>query len=48
MIEKFNGIIYLIIFIVHFIGLAFMLSVNNWSEQKNFVDKFAIDHKQLS
>ena len=42
MIEKFNGIIYLIIFLVHFIGLgvyAFQLII--WT--KKFREKFQID-----
>ena len=42
MIEKFNGIIYLIIFLVHFIGLgvyAFQLIIGT----KKFREKFQID-----
>ena len=42
MIEKFNGIIYLVIFIVHFIGFgvyAYQMIINN----KNFRAKFEID-----
>ena len=43
MIEKFNGIFYLIIFLVHFIGIAaycFQTIVGT----KTFMDKFQIDH----
>ena len=39
MIEKFNGIIYLIVFIVHFLGFgiyAYQMIINN----KNFRAKF--------
>lgn len=42
MIEKFNGIIYLIIFLIHFIGLgvyAYQLIVGN----KKFREKFQMD-----
>ena len=42
MIEKFDGIIYLIIFLVHFIGLgvyAFQLIIGT----KKFREKFQID-----
>ena len=42
MIEKFNGIIYLIIFIVHFLGFgvyAYQMIINN----KNFRAKFEMD-----
>ena len=42
MIEKFNGILYLIIFLVHFIGLsvyAFQLIIGT----KKFQEKFEID-----
>ena len=44
MIEKFNGIIYLIIFLVHFIGLgvyAFQLIIGT----KKFREKFEIDER---
>ena len=42
MIEKFNGIIYLVIFIVHFLGFgvyAYQMIINN----KNFRAKFEMD-----
>ena len=42
MIEKFNGIIYLIVFIVHFLGFgiyAYQMIINN----KNFRAKFEMD-----
>ena len=42
MFEKFNGIFYLIIFIVHFFGFgiyAYQMIINN----KNFRDKFEMD-----
>ena len=42
MIEKFNGIIYLIIFIVHFLGFgvyAYQMIINN----KKFRAKFEMD-----
>ena len=42
MIEKFNGIIYLIVFIVHFLGFgiyAYQMIINN----KNFRTKFEMD-----
>ena len=42
MIEKFNGIIYLIIFIIHFVGIAiyaFQTIVNT----RKFCEKFEID-----
>tara|TARA_B100000427_G_C15012588_1_gene378934 strand:+ start:56 stop:478 length:423 start_codon:yes stop_codon:yes gene_type:complete len=43
MIEKFNGIFYLIVFLAHFIGIAtycFQTIVGT----KNFMDKFGIDY----
>ena len=43
MIEKFNGIIYLIIYIVHFGILAFYSSQLLFGTRK-FMDKFGIDH----
>ena len=43
MIEKFNGIIYLLIYIVHFGILAFYASQLLVGTRK-FMDKFAIDH----
>jgi len=42
MIEKFNGIIYLVIFIIHFLGFgvyAYQMIINN----KNFRAKFEMD-----
>ena len=42
MIEKFNGIIYLIVFVVHFLGFgvyAYQMIINN----KNFRAKFEMD-----
>ena len=42
MIEKFNGILYLIVFIVHFLGFgiyAYQMIINN----KNFRAKFEMD-----
>ena len=42
MIEKFNGIIYLIVFLVHFLGFgvyAYQMIINN----KNFRAKFEMD-----
>ena len=43
MIDKFNGIIYLIIFIVHFIGYAFY-AYRCVFGTKNFCDEYAMDH----
>ncbi len=43
MIAKFNGIIYLIIYIVHFGILAFYASQLLFGTKK-FMDKFGIDH----
>ena len=43
MIEKFNGIIYLVIFIIHFGMLAFYAGQLLVGTRK-FMDKFAIDH----
>ena len=43
MIEKFNGIIYLIIFIIHFGMLAFYAGQLLVGTRK-FMDKFAVDH----
>ena len=42
MIEKFNGIIYLAVFIIHFIGYgvyAYQMIINN----KKFREKFIMD-----
>jgi len=43
MIEKFNGIIYLIVFIVHFLGYAFY-AFQCVFNTKNFLDKYGVDH----
>ena len=43
MIEKFNGIIYLTIYIIHFGMLAFYAGQLLVGTRK-FMDKFAIDH----
>ena len=43
MIEKFNGIIYLLIFIIHFGMLAFY-AAQLLVGTKKFMDKFGIDH----
>ncbi len=43
MIEKFNGIIYLIIFIVHFIGYAFY-AYRCVFGTKAFLDQYGVDH----
>tara|TARA_B100001540_G_C15162013_1_gene353633 strand:- start:22 stop:441 length:420 start_codon:yes stop_codon:yes gene_type:complete len=43
MIEKFNGIIYLVIFIIHFGMLAFYAGQLLFGTKK-FMDKFGIDH----
>ncbi len=43
MIEKFNGIIYLIIYVIHFGILAFYASQLLIGTRK-FMDKFGIDH----
>ena len=43
MLEKFNGIIYLVIFIIHFGMLAFYAGQLLVGTRK-FMDKFAIDH----
>ena len=43
MIEKFNGIIYLIVFIVHFLGYAFYAYKCVFKTQ-DFCDEFAVDH----
>ena len=43
MIEKFNGIFYLIIFLVHFIGIA-VYCFQTIVGTKTFMDKFGIDH----
>ena len=43
MIEKFNGIFYLIIFLVHFIGIA-VYCFQTIVGTKTFMDKFGIDY----
>ena len=43
MIEKFNGIIYLVIYIIHFGMLAFYAAQLLVGTRK-FMDKFGIDH----
>ena len=43
MIEKFNGIIYLIVFIVHFLGYA-VYAYRCVFGTKDFCDQYAVDH----
>ena len=43
MVENFNGIIYLIVFIVHFLGYAFY-AFQCVFNTKNFLDKYGVDH----
>ena len=43
MIEKFNGIFYLIVFLAHFIGIA-VYCFQTIVGTKSFMDKFDIDH----
>jgi len=43
MIDNFNGIIYLIVFIVHFLGYAFY-AFQTVLNTKNFCDKYGMDH----
>ena len=43
MIEKFNGIIYLIVFIVHFLGYA-VYAYRCVFGTKDFCDPYAMDH----
>ena len=43
MIENFNGIIYLTVFIVHFLGYAFY-AFQCVFNTKNFLDKYGVDH----
>ena len=43
MIDNFNGIIYLIVFIVHFLGYAFY-AFQTALNTKNFCDKYGMDH----
>ena len=43
MIEKFNGIFYLIVFLAHFIGIA-VYCFQTIVGTKTFMDKFDIDH----
>ena len=43
MIEKFNGIFYLVVFLAHFIGIA-VYCFQTIVGTKSFMDKFGIDH----
>ena len=43
MIEKFNGIFYLIVFLAHFIGIA-VYCFQTIVGTKTFMDKFNIDY----
>ena len=43
MIEKFNGIFYLVVFLAHFIGIA-VYCFQTIVGTKKFMDKFEIDH----
>ena len=43
MIDSFNGIFYLIVFIVHFLGYAFY-AFQCVFNTKNFLDKYGVDH----
>ena len=43
MIEKFNGVFYLIVFLAHFIGIA-VYCFQTIVGTKTFMDKFNIDH----
>ena len=43
MIDDFNGIFYLIVFIVHFLGYAFY-AFQCVFNTKNFLDKYGVDH----
>ena len=43
MIDNFNGIFYLIVFIVHFLGYAFY-AFQCVFNTKNFLDKYGMDH----
>jgi hypothetical protein len=43
MIDNFNGIFYLIVFIVHFLGYAFY-AFQCVFNTKNFLDKYGVDH----
>ena len=43
MIEKFNGIFYLVVFLAHFIGIA-VYCFQTIVGTKSFMDKFDIDH----
>ena len=43
MIEKFNGIIYLIIFIIHFLVYA-VYAFRTIVRTKGFMDQYNIDH----
>ena len=46
MIEKFNGIFYLIIYLVHFIGVG-VYAFQTIFGTKNFMEKFGIDTEYL-
>ena len=43
MIEKFNGIFYLIVFIVHFLGYA-VYAYRCVFGTKDFIDQYLVDH----
>ena len=43
MIEKFNGIIYLVIYIIHF-GMLAVYAAQLLVGTRQFMDKFGIDH----
>tara|TARA_B100000678_G_C17798470_1_gene337900 strand:+ start:111 stop:518 length:408 start_codon:yes stop_codon:yes gene_type:complete len=43
MIDNFNGIFYLMVFIVHFLGYAFY-AFQCVFNTKNFLDKYGVDH----
>ena len=43
MIEKFNGIFYLVVFLAHFIGIS-VYCFQTIVGTKSFMDKFGIDH----
>ena len=43
MIDNFNGILYLMVFIVHFLGYAFY-AFQCVFNTKNFLDKYGVDH----
>lgn len=43
MLENFNGIFYLIVFIIHFLAYA-VYAYRTVFDTKNFLDKYGIDH----